>query len=127
MCLRTLNFSLRLGFDLFCFIFAYNLSLLFIWRLISRVTQGWLSLGLQNLVGINFSVMLFRAFFEFCPFGVRIRSCDLAVVDILVVSHFFPGASPVCLLVQFNRPWFLLSSFEIDFQFMVNYVMITGA
>ena len=35
-CFRTLNFSLRLGLGLFCFISAYtcNLSLLFIYRLL---------------------------------------------------------------------------------------------
>ena len=59
MCFRNLNLAFKLEFDLFCFILAYNRSLMFIRRLISRVTQGWPSLGLQNFVGTYFSVILF--------------------------------------------------------------------
>ena len=57
-----MNLALRLELDLLCFILAYSRSLLFIKRLISRVTQGWPSLGLQNLVGTYFSVIMFNVF-----------------------------------------------------------------
>ena len=59
---QKFKFFLKVGVGSILLDFCIYITLLFICRLISRITQGWLSFGLHNFVGINFSVISFRAF-----------------------------------------------------------------
>ena len=102
MCFRNLNLAFKLEFDLFCYILAYNQSLLFIRHLISHVTQGWPSFGLQNFVGTYFSVILFRHVLN-SDYLVSVSDAEKFSIRSFDTLPFVSKTSPVHLLVQFNR------------------------